>query len=109
MVSQSKKEDGQATHTSGQEDEPLSALPHAMSVEQLLEEAKTDQLNGLTASNAQSRLGRNGSNELDEGPGISPIKILVRQVANAMTLVKRTTCPVLSVFSLIQCRFLFWP
>ena len=101
MAPPGKREDGQANHTSGQADEPLSTLPHAMSVEQILKEANTDQLNGLTAPGAQSRLDRYGPNDLDEGPGVSPIKILVPQVANAMTLVKRTTRPVLFVFSLI--------
>jgi magnesium-transporting ATPase (P-type) len=96
MAPQGKSKDGQTKHTSGQADELLSTLPHAMSIEQLLQEAKTDQLHGLTASEAQSRLDRNGPNELDEGPGISPVKILVRQVANAMTLVKRTTYLILS-------------
>ena len=98
MAPHGSKENGLATHMSGQADEPLSTVPHAMSIEQVLEEAKTDQLNGLTASEAQSRFDRNGPNEIDEGPGISPVKIFVRQVANAMTLVKRTTCHILSVF-----------
>jgi magnesium-transporting ATPase (P-type) len=103
MSRQDEKEDGQPSHTSGQADEPLPALPHAMSIEQLLEEANTDTLRGLTAAEAQSRLEKYGPNELDDSPGISTIKILVRQVANAMTLVKRTTCPSFFAHSLIHC------
>lgn len=80
-------------HVSGQGNEPLSGLPHTLRVNQILAEIGGNRENGLTASEAQTRLEKYGRNELDDGPGVSPAKILVRQVANAMTLVKRTICP----------------
>lgn len=80
-------------HVSGQANEALSALPHTLTVDQILNEIGTDRESGLTAAEAKTRLEKYGKNELDDGPGVSPVKILIRQVANAMTLVKRTICP----------------
>ncbi|BGP42642.1 P-type ATPase [Rhodotorula kratochvilovae] len=42
---------------------------------------------GLTKSEAEARLKRNGPNELQGGGGVSPWKILAGQVCNAMVLV----------------------
>ena len=42
---------------------------------------------GLTADEAKKRLDQFGRNELGDGGGVNPGKILLRQVANAMTLV----------------------
>ncbi|KAK9251918.1 hypothetical protein V1507DRAFT_364970, partial [Lipomyces tetrasporus] len=43
--------------------------------------------NGITDLEAEDRLGRYGSNELSGGGGVSPWKILVGQIFNAMILV----------------------
>lgn len=93
MSAKSKGAEDPSAHVSGQANEPLSGLPHTLTVEQTLSEIGTDSNNGLSPSEAESRLQKYGPNELDDGPGVSPVKILIRQVANAMTLVKRTTRP----------------
>ena len=43
--------------------------------------------NGFSKAQASEKLAEFGRNELDDGPGVQPIKILIRQVANAMMLV----------------------
>jgi Na+-exporting ATPase len=91
MGNKGKEPDTQ--HVSGQANEPLSGLPHTLTVEQILSEIGGNCENGLTAAEAATRLEKYGKNELDDSPGASPVKIFVRQVANAMTLVKRTICP----------------
>ena len=90
-VSKGKSEDAIA-HVSGQANEPLSGLPHTLTIEQTSTQIGANLEDGLTAAEAKERLEKYGKNELDDGPGVSPVKILIRQVANAMTLVKRTTC-----------------
>jgi hypothetical protein len=60
-------------------------------IDQIASEIGANLIDGLSAAEAQARLDTYGPNELDDGPGVSPVKILIRQVANAMTLVKRTT------------------
>lgn len=91
MAAGKGKGDDDAPHVSGQANEKLSALPHELSAEQAAQEIGANLEDGLTTSEAESRLQKYGRNELDDGPGVSPVKILIRQVANAMTLVKRTT------------------
>ncbi|XMA11513.1 hypothetical protein WAI453_004304 [Rhynchosporium graminicola] len=88
-----EKGDGATIHVSGQANEPLSGLPHTLTADQLASETGADLLNGLTETEAKARFEIYGPNELDDGPGVNPVKILLRQVANAMTLVKRTTLP----------------
>ncbi len=74
-------------HVSGQANRPLSAPPHALTHEAVCSEIGANTQDGLTAGEARSRLEEYGRNELDDGPGVQPFKILVRQVANAMMLV----------------------
>lgn len=93
MAGKGKKKDEETAHVSGQANEPLSDLPHALSIEQVASEIGANLEDGLTAAEAKARLEKYGPNELDDGPGVQPFKIFVRQVANAMTLVKRTTFP----------------
>ncbi len=71
----------------------LSRPAHALPYETVIEELAADATNGLTDGEAKSRLEKYGRNELDEGPGVQPVKILIRQVANAMMLVKHTMSP----------------
>ena len=66
---------------------PLSAPPYALSCEDVAAETGANTVDGLTAVEARSRLTSHGRNELEGGPGVQPLKILVRQVANAMMLV----------------------
>lgn len=80
-------------HVSGQANRPLSNPAHALSPQGLAAEICTDMREGLSAGEASSRLEEYGPNELDDGPGVQPAKILLRQIANAMILVKRTISP----------------
>jgi Na+-exporting ATPase len=73
----------------------LSLPAHCLTAEQCVQELGTDPEDGLTTADAQSRLEKYGRNELGEGEGVSVIKIIIRQVANAMMLVKRPTIPFL--------------
>lgn len=66
----------------------LSRPAHALSYEAVSEEIGADTENGLSAAEATCRLEKYGRNELDDGPGVQPVKILIHQVANAMMLVK---------------------
>jgi Na+-exporting ATPase len=75
-------------HVSGQANKPLSQPPHALCSIDFVAEIQAVPGDGLTDIEAQSRLGTYGTNELDDGPGVQPVKILIRQIANAMILVK---------------------
>lgn len=84
-----KKTDGNnEPHVSGQANKPLSAPPHALSHHDVCREIGANPQDGLTAAEARLRLEEYGRNELDDGPGVQPVKILIRQIANAMMLVK---------------------
>ncbi|KAL9131307.1 MAG: hypothetical protein Q9217_000742 [Psora testacea] len=82
-----KEKENNEGHVSGQANKPLSLPAHALSYNALCTEIGANMQNGLTAAEAESRLEEYGRNELDDGPGVQPVKILVRQVANAMMLV----------------------
>ena len=75
-------------HVSGQSNKPMSLPAHSLTGEALVEELKVDTENGLTSAEAKTRLDEYGLNKLDEGPGVQPVKILIRQIANAMILVR---------------------
>lgn len=75
------------THVSGQCNRPLTKPAHALQRDDLAQQLNADIENGLTAAEARQRLNDYGRNELDDGPGVQPFKILLRQVANAMMLV----------------------
>ncbi|TKA68887.1 hypothetical protein B0A49_09897 [Cryomyces minteri] len=81
------KEQTNKQHVSGQANKPLSRPPHALSYSKVIEEIHADSEDGLTTTEAQERLEEFGQNELGDGEGVHPAKILLRQVANAMTLV----------------------
>ncbi|KAF2195685.1 sodium P-type ATPase-like protein [Zopfia rhizophila CBS 207.26] len=72
---------------SGQANKLLSRPAHALPVSTVIEETKCNSDDGLTTPEAQSRLQEYGRNDLGNDGGIQPGKILLRQVANAMTLV----------------------
>ncbi|RJE21220.1 P-type ATPase [Aspergillus sclerotialis] len=67
---------------------PLSRPAHTLPYDEVLIELQTKLDDGLTTEEANARLQKYGPNKLDEGEGVSMVKILVRQVANAMMLVK---------------------
>lgn len=74
-------------HVSGQSNKPLTKPAHALERDDIVRQLEADIDNGLTSSIASQRLNQYGPNELDDGPGVQPIKILIRQIANAMMLV----------------------
>jgi P-type Na+/K+ transporter len=82
------KGDGPANgHVSGQANKPMSKPAHALTYKQVIEELAADTRNGLTTVEANSRLEQYGSNDLGDSEGVQPIKIIIAQVANAMTMV----------------------
>ncbi len=80
-------------HISGQSNKPLSAPPHALPGDVFLSELQANLNDGLSSTEAAERLTGYGLNELDDGPGVQPLKILLRQAANAMILVNYTMSP----------------
>lgn len=74
-------------HVSGQSNRPLSLPAHSLTVDQVVAELQADSLSGLSAQEAKSRLAEYGNNDLGEAEGVSPLKIIIAQVANAMTMV----------------------
>ena len=74
-------------HVSGQSNKPLTKPAHALIRDDLVQQLSADINNGLSDSQAKQVLQELGKNELDDGPGVQPLKILLRQVANAMMLV----------------------
>ncbi|KAL1589593.1 hypothetical protein WHR41_01706 [Cladosporium halotolerans] len=74
-------------HVSGQSNKPMSQPAHSLKWTQVVEELKADPEDGLSSAEAKTRLEEYGRNELGETGGVNPGKILLRQVANAMTLV----------------------
>lgn len=87
-----KHEEGDEGHISGQANKPLSLPAHALPHDAVANELGTNTADGLTLAEVNARLEQYGRNELDDGPAVQPIKILVRQVANAMMLVSRLNC-----------------
>jgi Na+-exporting ATPase len=77
----------QQQHVSGQSNKPLSRPAHALSHEDVVSELETDALDGLAPAEAARRLEELGKNQLGEAEGAQPLKIIVAQIANAMTLV----------------------
>lgn len=74
-------------HVSGQSNKPMTKPAHALKWQEVAEELKADAEDGLKSPEAKTRLEEYGRNELGDTGGVNPGKILVRQVANAMTLV----------------------
>ena len=73
---------------SGSGGSPLSQPGHTLTYEVVIKELSTELDEGLAPDEASRRLQQYGPNKLDEGEGVSLVKILVRQVANAMMLVR---------------------
>ncbi|OAK95120.1 potassium/sodium eff [Phaeosphaeriaceae sp. SRC1lsM3a] len=82
-----KKTSALEGHVSGQSNKPLSLPAHSLTLSQTVDELKTDTWSGLDDTEAKRRVDEYGPNELDEAEGVSVVKILIAQVANAMTLV----------------------
>jgi Na+-exporting ATPase len=74
-------------HVSGQSNEPMSRPAHALTFDQVVQELQTDTMHGLTSAEAKARHEKFGNNDLGDADGVQPLKIIIAQVANAMTLV----------------------
>ncbi|KAK5109196.1 hypothetical protein LTR62_007281 [Meristemomyces frigidus] len=74
-------------HVSGQSNRPISQPAHALQWQQVTQELQADSEDGLTTDEAKRRLDEYGSNDLGDAGGVNLAKILLRQFANAMTLV----------------------
>lgn len=79
------------TTLSGSGNKPLFRPAHALIYQEVINEIQADTNAGLSEAEAKERLQVYGSNDLGEGAGVQPAKILLRQVANAMTLVTSIT------------------
>jgi magnesium-transporting ATPase (P-type) len=73
---------------SGSGGSPLNQPAHTLTYEDVIKELTTELEDGLHPDEASRRLQQYGPNQLDEGEGVSLVKIFVRQVANAMMLVR---------------------
>lgn len=82
-----KKETPLEGHVSGRSSRPLSLPAHSLTLQQVVGELSTETWPGLDDAEAKRRLDEYGPNELGEAESVSSVKILVAQVANAMTLV----------------------
>jgi Na+-exporting ATPase len=74
-------------HVSGQANKPMSLPAHSLSLRQVVEELKTEEWSELDDAEAKRRVETYGVNELGETESVSPVKILIAQVANTMTRV----------------------
>jgi len=75
------------THVSGQSNKPLSKPAHALTYDKVIEELGGNSLDGLKPDEAKRRLETFGKNDLGDSEGVQPIRIIIAQVANAMTMV----------------------
>ncbi|KAK5122327.1 hypothetical protein LTR85_004238 [Meristemomyces frigidus] len=74
-------------HVSGQSNTPLTKPAHALPWTAVADELHANTDDGLSSTEAKQRLEQHGHNELGDASGLNPGKILLRQIANAMTLV----------------------
>ena len=74
-------------HVSGQSNKPLPRPPHALPAEEVARLLDVDIQSGLRSDEAEKRKVELGANELLKEKNAQPLKILLRQVVNAMTLV----------------------
>lgn len=74
-------------HVSGQSNRPLTRPAHCLTLEQVVQELQADKVSGLSAEEASRRHAEYGNNDLGEAQTASITRILIAQVANAMTMV----------------------
>lgn len=87
IMASTGKEVSQLEFVSGQSNKALSRPAHCLSSEAAIAELGTHPEEGLSNEVAHTRYEGYGSNELSGGQAVEPLKILLRQIANAMTLV----------------------
>ncbi|OAA74245.1 ATPase, P-type, potassium/sodium efflux, fungal [Cordyceps fumosorosea ARSEF 2679] len=84
---QEEQQERLQAHVSGQANKPMTAPAHALSYADVEKELQVDHEVGLTPEEAKNRLEIYGRNEFGEQEGVQPLKILIGQIANALTLV----------------------
>jgi magnesium-transporting ATPase (P-type) len=87
MGSEKAKQFDSEGHVSGQSNRPMTQPAHCLTLAEVVDELKADPSNGLSNDEAHRRLAEYGKNDLGEAQKVSPLRILISQVANAMTLV----------------------
>ncbi|KAF2768806.1 Na(+)/Li(+)-exporting P-type ATPase [Teratosphaeria nubilosa] len=87
MITMPNRNQTTEEHVSGQSNRPLTQLAHSLPWNVVAQELQADTDDGLKTLEAKARLEKYGRNELGDGSGVNPVKIFIRQVANAMTLV----------------------
>ncbi|CAE6417894.1 unnamed protein product [Rhizoctonia solani] len=71
---------------------PLSERAHLLDSAAIIRKLRSSEHDGLTNEEAERRLEEYGENALDDEGGVSAIKVLIRQMANALTLVLVAAC-----------------
>ncbi|EFE40208.1 hypothetical protein TRV_05052 [Trichophyton verrucosum HKI 0517] len=74
-------------HGQGQAQCTLSRPAHSLPYEAVIKEIGSDTENGLNSSEARRRSEQYGRNDLGNTESVQPAKMLLRQIANAMTLI----------------------
>jgi magnesium-transporting ATPase (P-type) len=80
----------------------LSRPAHTLTYDQARDELQADFTTGLGADDAATRLAKYGANNFGEEKGVQPLQILIAQVVNAMTLVRKLAQFPLSSLSLTR-------
>ena len=83
-----EKSPANASGVTGYGNKPLSRPAHALAWEAVAHEVDTNTQGGLTASEAQARLDQYGRNDIGNASSTSAVRVLLKQVANAMTFVR---------------------
>lgn len=91
-------------HVSGQSNKPMSRPAHALSFDQVVDELQANTQYGLSSADAKTRLEEYGKNDLGDAEGVQPIKIIIAQIANAMTMVRCSIPLTVAGDGLINCR-----
>lgn len=81
----------------GYGNKPLSRPAHALSWEAVAHELEADTQGGLAASDAQARLDLYGRNDIGNASSTDAFRVLVKQVANAMTFVGASLSPLAGI------------
>ncbi|EJD50366.1 potassium/sodium eff [Auricularia subglabra TFB-10046 SS5] len=66
---------------------PTRAAPHVLAADDVVHDLGSDAHNGISFERAAQLLASHGPNELEGGGGVPVWKVLLKQVANAMTIV----------------------
>jgi Na+-exporting ATPase len=84
-------------HSSGQSNKPLSKPAHALPFSAVIEELGCDTEEGLSTTKAKELHQQWGNNDLGEGGGVQPGKILLRQVAYVVHTPNSTSKSLLTI------------